>query len=42
MTKIVVQDESHNYSLLLRFSLNNNMIAFRYWFDIIDNTVEFI
>ncbi len=34
---ITVVDNSHDYSMLLRFSvLNNNVTG--YWFDIVDNT----
>lgn len=39
--KINVVDESHDYSLLLRYNamdIFNNMAKAVYWFDIVDNT----
>lgn len=35
--KIKVIDNSHDYSMLLRFTHSNGIIRVR-WFDIVDNT----
>jgi len=35
---IKVIDQSHDYSLHLRYALDHNMIKIYHWFDIVDNT----
>lgn len=35
---ITVTDQSHDYSMLLRFTLDANNIKTELWFDIVDNT----
>ena len=35
---IQVIDESHDYSMLLRYTVNANQVIENYWFDVVDNT----
>lgn len=35
---IKVIDQSHDYSMYLRFTLDGNMVKTQQWFDIVDNT----
>lgn len=35
---IKVIDQSHDYSMMLRFTVTNNVVDDRKWFDIVDNT----
>jgi hypothetical protein len=37
MAQIKVVDNSHDYTMLLRFAVLDNVIR-GYWFDIVDNT----
>lgn len=35
---IQVIDESHDYSMLLRYTVNENQVIDNYYFDVVDNT----